>query len=121
MAFPAAEAAVQVAGFTGVGLQGTTDKRQRIIETLFQLGCDDVFTQRLLGTVHILGEMQDEVATLHAIRDVDEIFDKCHFCQPSTEVSKPTYAAFLTRGVFRSGTMRISTRLFNAAAIRWSI
>ena len=43
-----------------------------------QLGRDDVFAQRLLGTGDALGELEHELALLDVVGDVDQVFDEGH-------------------------------------------
>ncbi|MCE2484105.1 MAG: hypothetical protein J4F42_01225 [Desulfurellaceae bacterium] len=78
VAFSTPEAAVQIAGLAGIVLQGAANKAQRIIETVRQLGCDDILAQRLFRPIDAFGQPEDEIALLYAIWDSDQVFDECH-------------------------------------------
>jgi hypothetical protein len=56
MAFAAAEAAMQIGAFAGVGLQGTLDEQQGAVETDRQLRRHDIGAQGIIWTRDALGQ-----------------------------------------------------------------
>lgn len=78
VAFAAAKAAVQVAGFAAVALQGAADEVQGVVEAVFKLGGNHVLGQGLLDLVDPLGEAQDKVTLLNVLGDIDQVFDQGH-------------------------------------------
>ena len=78
VALAAAEAAVQVGRLAGAALDGAADERQGRVEVLGQLGRDHVVGQHHVGVFDVLGQPEDEVALLHAVGDLDQVFDEGH-------------------------------------------
>lgn len=71
MAFAAAEAAVEVAGFAAVALDGGLDEGEGVVEAVFEFWGDDVVAQGGFGAGDTFGELEDEVAFLDALGDID--------------------------------------------------
>jgi hypothetical protein len=61
-------------------LNGLLDERQRIVEASIELRRDDVVAQRFLCIRHAVGQLQDEVALKHLLRDRYQFSDQCHGC-----------------------------------------
>ena len=76
MTLAAAETAVQIRSLAGVALDRALDDRQRLIETRFELGGDDVIRNRLGRIGDAFGQAQHEVATVHLLGQGDEVFDE---------------------------------------------
>lgn len=82
VALAGAEAAVQIRGFAATGLHRLLDEPEGVIETLDELRCDYIILERLLGVANPLGELQDEIAPVHALRDVNQIAHPRHGLSP---------------------------------------
>ena len=78
VALAAAEAAVQVGRLARAALDRAADERQGGVEVLGQFRRDDVVVQHPLRVLDVLGEAEDEVALLHAVGDLDQVFDEGH-------------------------------------------
>ena len=57
---------------------GAADDRQGGIEASFELGRQDVITQRGFGVVDALGELEDVLVLVDAVGDVDQVLDERH-------------------------------------------
>ena len=76
--FAAAKAAVQVAGFAAVALQGAADEAQGVVEAVFKFGGNHVLGQGFLNLVDPFSEAQYKVTLLNTLGDVDQVFDQGH-------------------------------------------
>jgi hypothetical protein len=55
-------------------------KVQRVVEAGVELRRHDVVAQRCFGMRHAVGQLQDEVALMHLLRDRNQFSDQCHGC-----------------------------------------
>src|SRR5712692_8341074 len=78
MALAAAKAAMQIGAFAGVGLQGSADQIQSLIETDRQLRRDHVAPQGGGRTSDPLGQAQDKIALVHLRGNVEDGADGGH-------------------------------------------
>lgn len=78
VALAAAETAVQIARLAAPGLHPGADQRERLIKASHQLWRDHVAVQRRLGMRNAFGELEHEVALVHALRDADDFCDLGH-------------------------------------------
>ena len=78
VALAGAETAVQVGRLAAAGLHGLLDEAQGLVEGIDQLRRHHVVAQRLLRLGDALGQLQDEVALVHALGDVDQVFQQRH-------------------------------------------
>ncbi|EXI81303.1 MAG: hypothetical protein AW10_01317 [Candidatus Accumulibacter appositus] len=82
VALARAETAVQVRGLAGAALDRLLDEVQRIVEAGVELRCHHVVAQRRFSMCHALGQLEDEVALVHALRDGDQVFQQRHRMLP---------------------------------------
>ena len=54
------------------------DEGQGRVEIPGQFRRDDVVFQHPLRVLDVLGEFEDEIALLHAVGDLDQVFDEGH-------------------------------------------
>jgi len=66
---------VQVGRLAAAGLYRPLDKVQRVVEVTCKLRGHYVGTQGLVRMLHALGELEDKVAAVDLLREVDEVLD----------------------------------------------
>ena len=78
VALAGAETAMQIGRLAAAGLHRLLDEAQRVGERIYQLRRHNVISQGLLGLGDALGELQDEVALVHPLRNGDQVFQQGH-------------------------------------------
>ena len=78
VALARAETPVQIGGLAAAGLHGLLDKAQRIAEGIHQLWRDHIVAQSLLGMGDAFGQLEHEIALVHPLRNVDQVFQQRH-------------------------------------------
>src|SRR5919109_5329529 len=78
MAFAAAEAAMQVGAFAGVGFEGALDETQGLIEADDQLWGHHIGAQRIGRTLDAFGQPQDEVTLMYLSGNIEDVAHEGH-------------------------------------------
>ena len=79
MAFPAAEASVEVAGFALVLNHSSLDEPQCIVKCLDQLLRRDVRGGGRFRMDHTFGQVQNKLPLVQVFRDIDQFFEESHW------------------------------------------
>ena len=79
MAFPAAEASMEVAGFALVLNDSSLDESQCIVKCLYQLICRNVRGCGRFRMDNTFGQVQNKLPLVQVFRDIDQFFQESHW------------------------------------------
>ena len=79
MAFSAAKASMEVAGFALVFNHSSFDESQCIVKCLHQLICRNVRGCGRFRMDHTFGQVQNKLPLIQVFRDIDQFFQESHW------------------------------------------